>query len=48
MSPSASPDTTDARILDLATEHIRQHGIARTTVVAIAREAAMSHGNVYR
>jgi AcrR family transcriptional regulator len=48
MAQSASHEPTDARILDLAAEHIRRHGIERTTVVAIAREAAMSHGNVYR
>jgi AcrR family transcriptional regulator len=41
-------EATDARILDLAAEHIRRHGIERTTVVAIAREAGMSHANVYR
>jgi AcrR family transcriptional regulator len=44
--PSAEP--ADARILEFAADHIRQHGVERTTVVAIAREAAMSHGNVYR
>jgi len=48
MAKAPSPEPTDARILDFAAEHIRQHGIERTTVVAIAREAAMSHGNVYR
>ncbi len=41
-------ESTDARILELAAEHIRRHGIERTTVVAIAREAGMSHANVYR
>jgi len=45
-APSSEP--TDARILEFAAEHIRRHGLERTTVVAIAREAAMSHGNVYR
>jgi len=48
MARAPSADSADARILDLAAEHIRRHGIERTTVVAIAREAAMSHGNVYR
>ena len=41
-------ESTDARILELAAEHIRRHGIERTTVVAIARDAGMSHANVYR
>ena len=48
MARAPSAESADIRILDLAAEHIRQHGIERTTVVAIAREAAMSHGNVYR
>ncbi len=48
MARAASSEPTDVRILELAAEHIRRHGLERTTVVAIAREAAMSHGNVYR
>ena len=48
MARAPSAESADARILDFAADHIRQHGIERTTVVAIAREAAMSHGNVYR
>ena len=48
MAKSPASEPTDARILDLAAEQIRKHGLERTTVVAIAREAAMSHGNVYR
>lgn len=44
----SQPPATDARILDLATQHIRRHGVERTTVVSIAREAGMSHANVYR
>ena len=48
MAKSPASEPTDARILDLAAEQIRRHGLERTTVVAIAREAAMSHGNVYR
>ena len=35
-------------LLDIATEHVRRHGIERTTVVAIARDAGMTHANVYR
>jgi AcrR family transcriptional regulator len=44
------PDTepTDARILQIAADHVRKHGLARTTVVSIAAEAGMSHANVYR
>lgn len=48
MAKAPSSEPTDARILEFAAEHIRRHGLERTTVVAIAREAAMSHGNVYR
>ena len=48
MARAASSESTDVKLLDLAAEHIRQHGLARTTVVAIAREADMSHANVYR
>ena len=48
MVKPSSNEPTDVRILDFAAEHIRQHGLERTTVVAIAREASMSHGNVYR
>ena len=48
MAKPSAPEPTDARILDVAAEHIRQHALERTTVVAIARAASMSHGNVYR
>ena len=48
MPRAASPEPTDARILDIAADHIRRHGLARTTVVGIAAEAGMSHANVYR
>ncbi len=39
---------TDMRILEIATEHIRRHGIERTTILRIAAEAGMSHANIYR
>jgi AcrR family transcriptional regulator len=39
---------TGARLLDIAIDHVRQHGIERTTVVSVAREAGMTHANVYR
>ena len=35
-------------LLGIATDHVRRFGIERTTVVAIAREAGMTHANVYR
>jgi AcrR family transcriptional regulator len=38
----------EARILEIAEEHIRRHGIERTTVIRIAEAAGMSHANVYR
>ncbi len=38
----------DRRILQIAAAHIRKFGLRRTTVVAIADEAGMSHANVYR
>ncbi len=37
-----------ARLLAIATEHIRRHGSGRVTVVGVAEEAGMSHANVYR
>jgi AcrR family transcriptional regulator len=42
------PDSVDARILAIAAEHVRRYGVARTTVTAVAREAGMTHANVYR
>jgi AcrR family transcriptional regulator len=47
MSAPAS-ETTAARLLDIAVDHVRRHGLERTTVVAIARQAGMTHANVYR
>jgi AcrR family transcriptional regulator len=48
MVRSPQPESTDARILQIAGEHVRKFGSARTTVVGIAAEAGMSHANVYR
>lgn len=49
MAPTGpSPDPADVRILELAADHVRRFGAARLTVVAVARDAGMSHGNVYR
>lgn len=45
----APPETpTDARILELAADHIRRLGVERTSVTGIAEAAGMSHANVYR
>lgn len=46
-APSDAP-STDARILAVATDHLRRYGQERTTVVSVARAAGMSHANVYR
>ena len=45
-SPASEP--VEARILDIAREHLRKFGAARTTVVGIAEQAGMTHANVYR
>jgi AcrR family transcriptional regulator len=44
---SRSADTRD-RILNAAEDLLRRHGIAKTTVVDVARALDMSHANVYR
>jgi len=36
------------RILSAAAEHVRRNGARRTTVVAVAEDAGMTHANVYR
>ena len=41
-------ETSDARILVAAADHLRRFGLLRTTIVAIAHDAGMSHANVYR
>jgi AcrR family transcriptional regulator len=38
----------EARILDIATEHLRRSGFERLRVVAVAADAGMSHANLYR
>lgn len=45
---AAPGETTDARLLAIAREHVRLYGARRTTLVSIAREAGMTHANVYR
>jgi AcrR family transcriptional regulator len=39
---------TGSRILAIAADHVRRYGFERTTVVSVAREAKMTHANVYR
>lgn len=47
--PSAPhEDRVEARLVAIAAEHIRRFGPDKVTVVAVAREAGMSHANVYR
>ena len=41
-------EPTGARLLDIAAEHVRRHGLSRITVIAVAREAKVSHAAVYR
>ncbi|MGD0723293.1 MAG: TetR/AcrR family transcriptional regulator [Roseiarcus sp.] len=48
MPRSAATEPVEARILEIARAHLRRFGPARTTVVGIAREAGMTHANVYR
>jgi len=48
MAKPLLPESPDVRILGIAATHIRRFGLRRTTVVAIAEEAGMSHANVYR
>ena len=47
-TPRPAADATRERILDAAEALLRRHGIAKTTVVDVARALAMSHANVYR
>lgn len=47
-STASSAGSVDARILAVAAEHVRRYGLARTTVVSVAKEAGMTHANVYR
>lgn len=43
-----SREPSEARILSVAGEHLRLHGLRRFTVVAVAEDAGMTHANVYR
>lgn len=44
----AATASTDGRILAIATDHVRRFGFERMTVVGVARDAGMTHANVYR
>lgn len=46
--PAPGLASTDQRILAIAADHVRRFGLERTTVVGVAREAGMTHANVYR
>lgn len=48
MARLPAPEPVEARILELAANHIRRYGLRRTTIVSIAEDAGMSHANVYR
>ena len=48
MIKPVAAETIDTKILTAATDHVRRFGLARTTIVAIAADAGMSHANVYR
>jgi AcrR family transcriptional regulator len=50
LSDALTPEArkTRARIVDMAERHFKRHGYAKTTIVDIANECAMSHANVYR
>ncbi|HWE22852.1 MAG TPA: TetR/AcrR family transcriptional regulator [Myxococcales bacterium] len=45
---SSKPADTRERILEAAETLLRRHGLAKTTVLDVARALGMSHGNVYR
>jgi len=44
----SKPEPTGARLLGIATDHVRKHGLQRTSVVGVARDAQLSHAAVYR
>ncbi len=48
MPQSSAAESVEARILEIAREHVRKFGSARATVVGVAQEAGMTHANVYR
>ena len=48
MQQSSSPESVEARILEIARAHMRKFGAARATIVGVAQDAGMTHANVYR
>jgi AcrR family transcriptional regulator len=48
MPAAPPPEPVEARIAEIAREHIRRFGAKRTTIVGIAEQAGMTHANVYR
>ena len=48
MGTTKATDPVDQKLLELAAQHIRRYGPKKTTIVAIAEEAGMSHANIYR
>lgn len=49
VAPAAEPpNPTEEAVLRAATERIRAHGIRRTTIEDVARDAGVSRGTVYR
>jgi AcrR family transcriptional regulator len=46
--PVERTGAADARLLAIASDHVRRFGSRRLTVVAVAEEAGMTHANVYR
>ncbi len=46
--PRLGGSSPDARLLQVAAEHLARFGPRRLTVVGVAEEAGMTHGNVYR
>jgi AcrR family transcriptional regulator len=48
VSGTGKTEPTGTRLLEIATDHVRKHGLQRTSVVSVAREAQVSHAAVYR
>lgn len=46
--PLVVEDGAEARLTAIAADHIRRFGLDRVRLVGVAREAGMSHANVYR
>ena len=46
MGATKATDPVDQKLLELAAQHIRRYGPKKTTIVAIAEEAGMSHANI--